>query len=91
MRLRLVEDAHGLAGQLALSVEILSGRDALIAEAHERRGELPIVGANSRLEIPIARRAECDPFFLAFDDEADRYALDSSSAETGLHFLPEHR
>ena len=91
VRLRLVEHANALAGQLALRVEVLAGGDALVADADERGGELAIVGANLRLEVPVARRAERHALFFALDDQADGDALHAAGAEAGLHLLPQHR
>ena len=50
----LRQHAHVLAGQHAVRVEVLAGRDALVADARERRRELAPVAGEPRLEIPVA-------------------------------------
>jgi hypothetical protein len=43
------------------------------------------------LRDPSSSRPEREAFFFALDDHAHRHALHAARAESGLHFLPQHR
>ncbi len=75
----------------SLGIEVFAGRDAPVAEPDERGDELASFALELRLQIPIDRGTKCPALFLALDDQTDGNALDTSGAESGLHFLPEQR
>ena len=74
-----------------LGIEVLAGRDALIAQTDERGDELASLSLELRFQIPIDRGTKRPSLLFALDDQTDGNALDASGAESGLHFFPEQR
>ncbi len=88
----LVEQADVAADEVAGGgVEVLAGGHALVADPHQGGGELRLAGADPRVEVPVAAAVEGASFFLAFDDQPHRDALDTARTQSGLDLLPEHR
>src|SRR5439155_14547412 len=89
-RIRFREHARVLAGELALLVEIFTGRDAIVAKAPERGGEFAAVTRELRFDVPVRRRAELQTLLFTVDNQPHGDALHAAGAQPGLHFLPEH-
>ena len=73
-----------------LRVEVLAGGDALVVDPNERGDELATLALQRGFEVPVLRRAERAPFFLALDDEPHRDALHAPGAQPCLHLLPQN-
>jgi hypothetical protein len=70
-RLFLAEQPRVLVLQCTgLGIEVLAGRDALVAETDERGDELAAFALDS-LPGPSNRRVKCSSLFFALDDQPD--------------------
>ena len=88
---RLVEDEDVVAFDLALGVEVLARREALVVDADEVRLDVTFGRAEEAIDVPVACGDEGDPRALALDDDPRRHALDATCAQPRHHFLPQHR
>ncbi len=69
-------------------VEVLAARDLLAVDRDEFRVERR-AGGGEQIDVPVVGGDEHDPFAFAFDDQADRRALDTTGRQTAVDATPE--